>query len=91
MIRGPSGGGKTTLLNLIGTLDAPSTGTIEVMGQAVDKDTPDEALAELRLKHIGSCCCSWIVAFSARRSSDLIAFAYRCTLFVQASCSRPST
>ena len=28
MIRGPSGGGKTTLLNLIGTLDHPSTGSI---------------------------------------------------------------
>ncbi len=53
MIRGPSGGGKTTLLNLIGTLDAPSTGTIHVMGKQVDQTTPDATLAELRLKHIG--------------------------------------
>ena len=28
MIRGPSGGGKTTLLNLIGSIDVPTTGTI---------------------------------------------------------------
>ena len=53
MIRGPSGGGKTTLLNLIGTLDAPSSGTVEVMGNLVGKDTPDHVLADLRLKHIG--------------------------------------
>ena len=26
MIRGPSGGGKTTLLNLVGTIDSPSGG-----------------------------------------------------------------
>ena len=53
MIRGPSGGGKTTLLNLIGTLDAPTTGTIRVLGHAVDASTPDATLAELRCKHIG--------------------------------------
>lgn len=28
MIRGPSGGGKTTLLNLLGTLDHPSSGVL---------------------------------------------------------------
>ncbi len=28
MIRGPSGGGKTTLLNLIGTIDSPSDGEL---------------------------------------------------------------
>ena len=28
MIRGPSGGGKTTLLNLLGTIDMSSSGTI---------------------------------------------------------------
>lgn len=28
MIRGPSGGGKTTLLNLIGTIDNPTSGTL---------------------------------------------------------------
>ena len=28
MIRGPSGGGKTTILNLIGTIDAPTKGEL---------------------------------------------------------------
>jgi putative ABC transport system ATP-binding protein len=28
MIRGPSGGGKTTLLNLIGTIDTPTDGIL---------------------------------------------------------------
>jgi putative ABC transport system ATP-binding protein len=30
---GPSGSGKTTLLNIIGALDAPSEGTVEVLGK----------------------------------------------------------
>jgi ABC-type lipoprotein export system ATPase subunit len=28
MVRGPSGGGKTTFLNMIGTIDMPSSGEI---------------------------------------------------------------
>jgi putative ABC transport system ATP-binding protein len=31
MIRGPSGGGKTTLLNLVGTIDSPSDGELYIM------------------------------------------------------------
>lgn len=53
MIRGPSGGGKTTLLNLIGTIDEPSTGTIEILGSKVDATSTDSYLANLRLKKIG--------------------------------------
>lgn len=53
MIRGPSGGGKTTLLNIIGTLDYPSAGTIHVFGKVIDKDSKDHFLADLRLKKIG--------------------------------------
>ena len=26
MVRGPSGGGKTTFLNMVGTIDSPSSG-----------------------------------------------------------------
>ncbi len=34
-ITGPSGSGKSTLLNLIGSLDAPDSGTVSVAGQPV--------------------------------------------------------
>ena len=53
MIRGPSGGGKTTLLNMLGTLDYPSKGTIEILGSIVNKDSSDRYLANLRLRKIG--------------------------------------
>jgi putative ABC transport system ATP-binding protein len=53
MIRGPSGGGKTTLLNVIGTLDSPSTGSVELLGKPIDKNSSDDYLSDLRLKHIG--------------------------------------
>ena len=32
MIRGPSGGGKTTMLNLIGTIDSSTSGELFIMG-----------------------------------------------------------
>lgn len=53
MIRGPSGGGKTTMLNLIGTIDSSTDGELHIMNQKIDKDSTDEFLSELRLKHIG--------------------------------------
>lgn len=53
MIRGPSGGGKTTLLNLIGTIDSSTSGELYIMGQKIDKDSSDDFLSKLRLKHIG--------------------------------------
>eukprot|EP00493_Phyllostaurus_siculus_P017824 UN18099 len=53
MIRGPSGGGKTTLLNMFGTLDYPTGGTIELLGDEVTKDSTDRFLADLRLRKIG--------------------------------------
>lgn len=53
MIRGPSGGGKTTLLNLIGTLDHPTGGKIELTGETIDATSSDAFLADLRLRKIG--------------------------------------
>lgn len=53
MIRGPSGGGKTTLLNLIGTIDSPSDGELQILNQRIDGQSSDEFLSQLRLKHIG--------------------------------------
>lgn len=51
-ITGPSGSGKSTLLHLIGTLDKPSSGTIEIN----DKDPfgmPEPQLAKFRNQVIG--------------------------------------
>eukprot|EP00760_Papus_ankaliazontas_P015387 PhM_4_TR16497/c0_g1_i1/m.21385/K02003/ABC.CD.A; putative ABC transport system ATP-binding protein len=53
MIRGPSGGGKTTMLNMVGTIDTPSSGTLELIGNNVDATCDDDFLADLRLKTIG--------------------------------------
>ena len=66
MIRGPSGGGKTTMLNLIGTIDSSSNGQLFIMNQKIDQDSTDDFLktkyaqkikfdivSDLRLKHIG--------------------------------------
>jgi putative ABC transport system ATP-binding protein len=54
LIRGPSGGGKTTLLNIIGTIDVPSKGKLKLFDEVVDfEKTSDAALADLRLRKIG--------------------------------------
>jgi len=53
MIRGPSGGGKTTLLNLIGTIDTPSSGHLNILGSTIDSNSKDSFLSNLRLSHVG--------------------------------------
>ena len=49
---GPSGSGKTTLLGLLAGLDAPTTGTISLGGQALSALTADER-AEFRAEKVG--------------------------------------
>ena len=52
VILGPSGSGKSTLLYIVGTLDAPTSGTVTLDGQ--DPFTLDERrLAEFRNRRIG--------------------------------------
>ncbi len=51
-IIGRSGSGKSTLLSLLGTLDKPSSGTIELGGQDVTK-LRDHALIKYRASSIG--------------------------------------
>jgi putative ABC transport system ATP-binding protein len=46
-IMGPSGSGKSTLLHVLGALDRPSGGTVEVRGRRYD-DLDDRALTSLR-------------------------------------------
>jgi ABC-type lipoprotein export system ATPase subunit len=49
---GRSGSGKSTLLHLLGALDRPDEGTIEVAGQRVD-GRPERELTRLRRRHVG--------------------------------------
>jgi lipoprotein-releasing system ATP-binding protein len=51
-IMGPSGVGKSTLLHLLGTLDLPSAGSLNISGEDV-LAFGDEALARFRNRHIG--------------------------------------
>jgi putative ABC transport system ATP-binding protein len=49
---GPSGSGKTTMLTVLGTLERPTEGTVEVAGHDVI-DASDAELAGLRAHEIG--------------------------------------
>ncbi len=49
---GPSGSGKTTLLNIIGSLDAPTSGSAEVLKQPIES-LSHKAAAQLRNRKIG--------------------------------------
>ncbi len=52
VILGPSGGGKSTLLNLIGGIDHPTSGTVSINGFALEKAS-EESLTRFRRDHIG--------------------------------------
>jgi ABC-type lipoprotein export system ATPase subunit len=51
-VLGRSGSGKSTLLNLLGGLDSPSGGRIELAGEPLTGRS-SRALARIRLRHIG--------------------------------------
>lgn len=51
-IVGPSGSGKSTLLTLMGGLDAPTHGTVRLLGHDVARMS-DRALTRLRLEQVG--------------------------------------
>ena len=52
MIVGASGSGKSTLLNLVGCIDTPTRGSIEVCGQKV-AELDDDELSDFRARNIG--------------------------------------
>jgi putative ABC transport system ATP-binding protein len=51
-IAGPSGSGKSTLLHIMGTLDRPTTGMVQVAGQEVGA-LSDRALSAFRARSVG--------------------------------------
>lgn len=51
-IMGPSGSGKSTLLHILGTLDSPSSGTLEIGGKS-PADLADTDLSRFRNQTIG--------------------------------------
>eukprot|EP01097_Dermamoeba_algensis_P000429 TRINITY_DN1148_c0_g1_i4.p1 TRINITY_DN1148_c0_g1~~TRINITY_DN1148_c0_g1_i4.p1 ORF type:complete len:314 (-),score=64.35 TRINITY_DN1148_c0_g1_i4:493-1434(-) len=52
-IYGTSGGGKTSMLNIIGTIDKPTKGELFICGTRIDSKTSDTELALLRLRKLG--------------------------------------
>lgn len=60
MILGNSGGGKTSLLNILGTIDKLTKvsyrnmqGNLELYGERIKAATPDSILSALRLNYLG--------------------------------------
>ena len=51
-IQGPTGGGKSTLLQLLGALDRPTSGRVS-LGEADLSDMPDAVLGGIRAREIG--------------------------------------
>lgn len=51
-ITGPSGSGKSTLMHLLGCLDTPSTGRMEICGHDLSSASADK-LAEVRNRELG--------------------------------------
>jgi len=52
-IFGTSGGGKTTMLNIIGTIDKPTKGELRLCGSRITNSTKDSELSDLRLSKLG--------------------------------------
>ena len=52
-IYGTSGSGKTTMLNIMGTIDKPTKGELYVYNNKIKSTTADKILASLRLTYFG--------------------------------------
>ncbi len=72
-IVGPSGSGKTTLLHLLGGLDNPTSGSVELSGANI-ADMSGATLSDFRRDHIGFIFQSYnlIPVFSAEENIEYI-------------------
>jgi ABC-type lipoprotein export system ATPase subunit len=72
-LKGRSGSGKTTLLNIIGGLDQPTEGEVELFGQKLSGLTPEQ-LTDLRRHRIGFVFQSFAIMpnFSAVENVELM-------------------
>jgi len=73
VVYGTSGGGKTTLLNLIGTIDKPTKGEMVIGDQRVTSETHDDVLASIRLNTLGFVFQSFnlLTAMTAQENVEL--------------------
>jgi len=53
VVFGTSGGGKTTLLNICGTIDKPTKGELKLCGVRINDRTKDSDLSNIRLNKVG--------------------------------------
>lgn len=53
VVYGSSGGGKTTLLNVLGTIDFQTKGNLYMFGERITDVTPDSDLARMRCDRMG--------------------------------------
>eukprot|EP00762_Andalucia_godoyi_P003504 ANDGO_04305.mRNA.1 ABC transporter H family member 2 len=53
IVYGTSGGGKTTLLNIIGTIDKPTKGSLRIGDTRISASTKDSDLSSIRLFRLG--------------------------------------
>ena len=58
LLRGESGSGKSTMLNILSGLDNPSEGSITFMGEDITKFNQIQ-LTNLRRKHVGFIFQAW--------------------------------
>jgi ABC-type multidrug transport system ATPase subunit len=73
-VMGPSGSGKSTLLNMIAGLDRPTSGTVTIAGQWIDRPNVNEAWCEALF-------ASWLQpsdAPAAEKVAEAITFAMQC-------------
>ncbi|MBI5368692.1 MAG: ABC transporter ATP-binding protein [Planctomycetes bacterium] len=71
-IMGPSGSGKSPILNLLGCLDRPTSGAYRLQGEDVSR-LPDDRLSEIRLSRLGFIFQSFnlIAQLSVRENIEL--------------------